>query len=451
VPRHRSQVIGRTPPQNVEAEQSVLGSMLLDRDAIARVAEGLWPDDFYRDAHRAIYTAILELFERGEPADLITVTDRLQQMGKLEAIGGATYLASLPNAVPTALNVEHYAAIVLEKATLRALIAAGGAITSLGYEGGDDVAELLDQAEQVVFAIGARRQRQDVQAIREILKASFEKIDRRYQQKGHVTGVASGFADLDHLTAGWQAGDMIIVAARPSMGKTTWALCAAQHAAVREHLPVAIFSLETSSEQLVQRILCSAAGVDNTKLRTGFLGDEDWRKLARAMGVLSEAPIYIDDSPTLSAMEIRAKARKLRAERGVGLVIVDYIQMIQARGRAENRTQELSEIARALKSMAKELEVPLIAVSQLSRAAETLGPRRPMLSHLRESGELEAVADVVLLLYREDYYDVEKARREGRENICEVIVAKHRNGPVGVVEVYFEKAIARFRNLERRR
>jgi replicative DNA helicase len=439
------------PPQNVDAEQSVLGSMLLDRDAIARVAEGLRPEDFYQGAHRAIYTAILELFERGEPVDLITVTDRLQLMGKLEEIGGATYLACLPNAVPTPLNAEQYAAIVIEKATLRALIAAGGAITSLGYEGGKDVAELLDQAEQAVFAIGARRQGQDVQAIRQILKASFEKIDRRYQQKGDVTGVASGFTDLDRLTAGWHAGDMIIVAARPSMGKTTWALCAAQHAALRGHLPVAIFSLETSSEQLVQRILCSEAGVDNTKLRTGFLSDEDWRKLARAMGALSEAPIYIDDSPTLSGMEIRAKARKLRAEQGLGLVVVDYIQMVQARGRAENRTQELSEIARALKSMAKELEVPLVVVSQLSRAAETLGSRRPMLSHLRESGELEAVADVVLLLYREDYYDVEKAQREGKENICEVIVAKHRNGPVGTVELYFDKAVSRFRNLEQRR
>ncbi len=451
MPRTPSQTIGPMPPQNLEAEQSVLGSMLLDRDAIARVAEGLRPEDFYRDAHRAIYTAILELFERGEPADLITVTDRLQQMGKLEEIGGVTYLASLPNTVPTSLNAEHYAAIVLEKATLRALIAAGSAITSRGYEGGDDVADLLDQAERAVFAIGARRQHQDVQTIREILKASFEKIDRRYQQKGHVTGVATGFTDLDHLTAGWQAGDMIIVAARPSMGKTTWALCAAQHAALREHLPVAIFSLETSSEQLVQRILCSEAGVDNTKLRTGFLGDEDWRKLARAMGALSEAPIYIDDSPTLSAMEIRAKARKLRAEHGLGLVVVDYIQMVQARGRVENRTQELSEIARALKSMAKELEVPLIAISQLSRAAETLGSRRPMLSHLRESGELEAVADVVLFLYREDYYDVEKAQRGGKENVCEVVIAKHRNGPVGTVELFFEKAISRFSNLEQQR
>jgi replicative DNA helicase len=240
---------------------------------------------------------------------------------------------------------------------------------------------------------------------------------------------------------------MIIVAARPSMGKTTWALCAAQHAALREHLPVAIFSLETSSEQLVHRILCSEAGVENTKLRTGFLGDEDWRKLARAMGALSEAPIYIDDSPTLSALQIRAKARKLKAEHGLALMVVDYIQMIQSRGRAENRTQELSEIARALKSLAKELEVPLIAVSQLSRAAETLGSRRPMLSHLRESGELEAVADVVLFLYREDYYDEERAQREGRENVCEVIVAKHRNGPVGTLELYFDKAISRFRNL----
>ncbi len=795
-------LIERVPPQNLEAEQGVLGSMLLDRDAIARVVEGLRPEDFYRDAHRVIYTAMLDLFERGEPVDLITITNRLSDMGKLEDVGGATYLASLPNAVPTAANVDYYAGIVLEKSMLRALISAGTQIASLGYEGLDDVADLIDKAEKLVFGIAARRNVQDFQAIKEILKASFEKIDKRYQEKGTVTGVATGFTDLDMLTSGLQPSDMVVVAARPSVGKclsydseilledgsiaaigevfhrrqgrlltlggnwkfgvtepsafmddgvkpvfrvttrlgrrvectaihpfltiqgwlplaslhvgervavprklevfgnkplreceikllayfigdgaltggkasftntngriikdfaaavgafgavrrrkerdrsggrapsfsvageakskavpaaiftlprtqlavflnrlfatdgwasiqtetklaqigystvserlarqiqhlllrfgiiaglwrravsyegarrdawsleitdpvsirifaqeigisrltgwsnihvgqrglsrgrlgpiaqaldeqdlrhlaesdvywdeivsiepqgekqvydltipethnfvsndicvhnTTFATNVAQHAALTEKTPVAIFSLETSKEQLVQRILCSEAQVDNTKLRTGFLADEDWRKIARAMGKLSEAPIFIDDSATLSVIEMRAKARKLRAEHGLGLIVIDYIQMIQSYKRAENRTQELSEIARSLKSLAKELEIPIIAVSQLSRAVEALGQKRPMLSHLRESGEIEQVSDLVLFLYREDYYDVEKAQKDNKENICEIIIAKHRNGPIGTVELYFHKEHSRFANLEKRR
>jgi len=347
--------------------------------------------------------------------------------------------------------VEHYAGIVLEKSLLRSLIAAGTEMVSLGYDEGEEVETLLDRAERAVFAIGQRRRRQEPQSIREILWQSFEKIDRRYQHKGAVTGLATGFTDLDLMTSGLQPGDMIIVAARPSMGKTTWCTNAALHAALVEALPVAIFSLETSREQLVHRILCAEARVDTARLRTGLLADEDWRRLARAMGTLSEAPIFIDDSPTLSVMEMRAKARKLKAEHGLALVVVDYIQMLQSVGRAENRTQELSEIARGLKSLAKELNVPLVAISQLSRAVETLGSRRPMLSHLRESGELEAVADVVLFLYREDYYDAERAERESKRDACEVIVAKHRNGPVGTIELYSEKACGRFANLERRR
>ncbi|TMI77763.1 MAG: replicative DNA helicase, partial [Bacillati bacterium ANGP1] len=376
--------IERVPPQNLEAEQSVLGSMLLDRDAIARVVESLRPEDFYRDLHRTIYTAVLELFERGEPVDLITVTNRLSGMGKLDDVGGATYLASLPNTVPTAANAEFYAGIVLEKSMLRALISAGTHIASRGFEGMDDVSALIDQAEKLVYGIAARRHIQDFQTIKEILKTSFEKIDKRYQEKGTVTGVATGFTDFDMLTSGLQPADMVIVAARPSVGKTTWASCVAQHAAITQKIPVAVFSLETSKEQLVQRILCSEARVDNTKLRTGFLADEDWRKLARAMGNLSEAPIFIDDSATLSVMEMRAKARKLKAEHGLGLIVIDYIQMIQSYKRAENRTQELSEIARGIKSLAKELDIPIIAISQLSRAVEALGSKRPMLSHLRE-------------------------------------------------------------------
>lgn len=446
-----AQQIERVPPQSLDAEQGVLGSMLLDRDAIARTVESLRPEDFYRDAHRIIYAAMLDLFERGEPVDLITVTNRLASMGKLEAAGGATYLASLPNAVPTAANVDYYAGIVLEKSMLRALINAGTHIAALGYEGTDDVTSLLDEAERLVFGIASRRNVQDFQAIKEILKESFDKIDRRYQDKGTVTGIATGFTDFDMLTSGLQPSDMVIVAARPSVGKTTFALNIAQHAALVHKVPVAIFSLETSKEQLVQRILCSEAQVDNTKLRTGFLADEDWRKLARAMGGLSEAPIFIDDSAVLSVIEMRAKARKLKAEHGLGLIVIDYIQMIQSFKRSENRTQELSEIARGIKSLAKELDVPVITISQLSRAVEALGQKRPMLSHLRESGELEQVSDLVIFLYREDYYDLEKAQRENKENICEVIIAKHRNGPIGTVELYFHKEFSRFANLERRR
>ena len=376
--------IERVPPQNLEAEQSVLGSMLLDRDAIARVVEALRPEDFYRDLHRTIFTAMLELFERGEPVDLITVTNKLAGAGKLEDVGGATYLASLPNTVPTAASAEFYAGIVLEKAMLRALISAGTQIASLGFEGMDEVSALIDQAEKLVYGIAARRNIQDFQTIKEILKASFEKIDKRYQEKGTVTGVPTGFTDFDMLTSGLQPADMVVVAARPAVGKTTISLNVAQHAAINHKIPVAIFSLETSKDQLVQRILCSEARVDNSKLRTGYLADEDWRKLARAMGSLSEAPIFIDDSATLSVMEMRAKARKLKAEHGLGLIVIDYIQLIHSFKRTENRTQELSEIARGIKSLAKELDLPIIAVSQLSRAVETLGSKRPMLSHLRE-------------------------------------------------------------------
>ncbi|HET7265215.1 MAG TPA: replicative DNA helicase [bacterium] len=446
-----AQQLERVPPQNLEAEQGVLGSMLLDRDAIARAIEGLRADDFYRDAHRVIFQAMVELFERGEPVDLITVTNRLAANGKLDDVGGATYVASLPNAVPTAANVDFYANIVLEKSMLRALISAGTHIAAMGYDGADDVAAMIDHAEKLVFGIASRRSVQDFEAIKEILKQSFEKIDKRYQEQGNVTGIETGFSDFDMQTSGLQPADMVIVAARPSVGKTTLCLNIASHAAVANKVPVAIFSLETSKEQLVERILCAEAQVDNTRLRRGYLADEDWRKLARAMGSLSEAPIFIDDSATMSVIEMRAKARKLKAEHGLGLIVIDYIQMIQSYKRTENRTQELSEIARSIKSLAKELDVPIIAISQLSRAVEALGQKRPMLSHLRESGEIEQVSDLVVFLYREDYYDQEKAQKENKENICELIIAKHRNGPIGTVELYFHKEHSRFANLEKRR
>ncbi len=782
--------IERVPPQNLEAEQGVLGSMLLDRDAIARVVELIRSEDFYRDAHRRVYDTMVELFERGEPVDLITVTDRLRDKGQLDDVGGAAYVTALLNAVPTAANVEFYARIVLQKSMLRQLIGAGTQIAHMGFEGENDVEILVDRAEKLVFSIANRRLVQEFLPIREILKESFERIDRRYQDKGTVTGVATGFTDLDQLTSGLQPADLAIVAARPAMGKclkydaeivdartgevctiqeivgrraaalwtldasgrlrvtapaqfvddgikpvyrvrtssgrevettlthpfltptgwrplselgagdavavparltvfgttdlpayevkllaylcvermptspalatdyadavavgeairaatkpaapragapealpvegavpvqgaavpeavgvllarypllngpadaraipglvfmltreklalflsrllacagvveavdsgedhpepqvavrcmlpsarmarqvqhlllrfgvasaaqaaeltvtgaharalfreigmvgwerlrtwarydqghlleppdvlwdavtaidyagdvqvydltvpgthnfiandvcvhnTTFSLNIAQHAAIHHQVPVAIFSLETSKEQLVQRFLCAEAEVDGSKLRTGFLSDSDWPKLARAMGRLSEAPVFIDDSANISVIEMRAKARKLKAEHGLGLIVVDYLQMIQSYKRTENRTQEISEIARSLKSLAKELDIPLIAISQLSRAVEITGTRRPLLSHLRESGELEQVADLVVFIYREDYYNPETEKK----NLAEIIIAKHRNGPIGMVELFFHKEHSRFANLERRR
>ncbi|MDR7401024.1 MAG: replicative DNA helicase [Armatimonadota bacterium] len=770
--------IERVPPQNLEAEQGVLGSMLLDRDAIARVVELLRPEDFYRDAHRRIFETVVELFERGEPVDLITVTDRLRDRGQLDDVGGAGYVTSLLHAVPTAANVEYYARIVLQKSMLRQLIAAGTQIAQMGYEGETDVEMLVDRAEKLVFSIANRRLAQEFVPIREILKESFERIDQRYQNKDTVTGVPTGFADLNKITSGFQPGDLVIVAARPAMGKclkydaelvdpltgdvrtiqelvgrrqavlwtldeggclrtaspshfvddgirpvfrvrtasgrevettashpfltpqgwrpladlrvgepiavparlpafgaldlpayevkllaylcartmatspalaadyadavavgeairaathprpapavqdparppvqgaavpevvgallarhpvlglpaesaalpavvfsltrpklalflsrllactavvegeadglavrcrlpsprmarqcqhlllrfgvaasvdgpdlrvsgdhgwrllrqvgmvgwerwrerarhetasllpdsdvlwdpvvaideageaqvydltvpsthnfvandicvhnTTFALNIARTAAVKHKIPVAIFSLETSKEQLVQRFLCAEAEVDGSKLRTGFLADSDWPRLAQAMGRLAEAPIFIDDSATISVIEMRAKARKMKAEHGLGLIVVDYLQMIQSYKRTENRTQEISEIARSLKSLAKELNIPLVAISQLSRAVEVTGTRRPMLSHLRESGELEQVADLVLFIYREDYYNPDTDKK----NIAEIIIAKHRNGPIGTVELYFHREFSKFGDLDLRR
>lgn len=442
-----SAVFDRMPPQNIEAEQSTLGSMLLDKDAIATAFEMLLPEDFYKEAHRLIYEAILSLYDKGQPVDVVTVTEQLRRQNALEKVGGASYITTLVNFVPTAANVGYYARIVKDKSILRSLVTAGTEIAAIGYEAQEDVESALDMAEQLIFRIAQKRGSEGVIDIKSVLIESFERIEYLYAHKGGVTGVPSGFMDLDQLTSGFQPSDVIIVAARPSMGKTTFALNIAEHVAVREKIPVLVFSLEMSREQVAQKMLCSAAGVDNQRLRTGFLKDSDWSKLSNALGVLSEAPIFIDDTPGISVMELRAKARRTKAQYGLGLVIVDYLQLLQARSRSESRQQEVSEISRALKSLAKELNVPVIALSQLSRAAEQNPKAVPRLANLRESGSLEQDSDVVIFLYREDYYEQETENKD----ITEVIVAKQRNGPTGSIKLLFQKEFSRFANIELRR
>lgn len=399
--------LDRIPPQNLDAEQSVLGSMLLgDREAIARAIEILRPDDFYRDAHRAIFDAMAGLFDRMEAIDLITVSEELKKKGLLEDLGGLAYLASLANMVPTAANVEYYARIVEEKAVLRELIAAATRIVNRGYAGSDEVEVLLDQAEQMIFEISQRRTTRGYSSLRDVLMKTFERIEHLYTTRGGVTGVPTGFTDLDQITSGLQQSEFIVVAARPSMGKTMLCLNIGRHAAVNHKIPVAIFSLEMSQEQLAQRLLCAEAGVDGQRLRTGYLADSDWPRLSHALGRLSEAPIFIDDTPGISVLELRAKARRMKAEHNLGLIIIDYLQLMQTRGRSENRQQEISEVSRSLKALARELQLPVLAASQLSRAVEQRQDRRPLLSDLREclagdsavalaSGEVRPIAELV--------------------------------------------------------
>jgi replicative DNA helicase len=436
----------KIPPQDLIAEQSVIGSMLLDKNAIVRVVEILHPDSFYRDAHRFIYEIILELFDRGEPVDLVTVTDSLRKSGKLDMTGGSVYVADLLNSVPTSANVEYYAKIVEEKATLRRLIEAGTRIVANAFEAAEDVDQIVDHAEKAIFNIALKRVREGFHKIDAVIKRVLDKIDSLYDKKEAITGTPSGFPDLDRLTAGFQNADLIIIAARPSVGKTALALNVAQNVAIRYKIPVAIFSLEMNKEQLAQRMLCSEAEVDAQRLKTASLSDTGWKKLTRALGKLSEAPIFIDDSATITATEIRAKARRLKLERGLGLVIVDYMQLMRGRLRVENRTQEISEIARSLKTLARELDVPVLALSQLSRAVEQRTDRIPRLSDLRESGEIEQTADVVLFIHREDYYNPQS----DRGNVAEIIIAKQRNGPVGTIELVFRKEIAKFASKESR-
>ena len=449
--------LDRIPPQNLEAEVSVLGAVLQESGALLKAMETLRPGDFYKEAHRKIFAACVELFERNEPVDLVTLANELMQRKVLEEVGGASYLASLVDSVPTAANAAYHARIVKDKAILSALIQKATAVVTRAYADTDDVGIVLDWAEQQIFEISQEKSSRSFVPLKSILKGTFELIETLYERKSHVTGVPTGFAKFDEMTAGLQPSDLIVVAGRPSMGKTSFCLNIAQHAAIHDHTTVAIFSLEMSKEQLVQRMLCSEAQVDSHKLRTGYLSDSDWPKLTRGAGILSESPVFIDDTPGITLLEMRAKARRLKAEQGLGLVIIDYLQLISGRGRAESRQQEISEISRSLKAMAKELSVPVVALSQLSRAVESREDKRPQLSDLRESGAIEQDADVVAFLYRHAVYarkDTSK-QPEGddseEDNTTEVIIGKQRNGPTGTVYLAFRREFTRFEEQERQR
>ncbi len=425
----------RLPPQSIEAEISVLGAMMLDKSAVGIALEALDEDCFYRRSHQRIFRAIVSLFERNEPADLVTVSEELNRHGHLEEAGGRAYIASLLDNVATAANVSYHAGIVQEKAVIRRLIEVTTLIASQSYGEVDDVDTLLDQAEHQIFAIAERRLRRGFLPLERVLHDAFEKVEKLHDQKGSVIGAPSGFKKLDELTAGFQPGDLVIIAGRPSMGKTAFALNVARNAAVDHKIPTAIFSLEMASYQLAQRLLCSEARVDAHRVRAGTLPDQDWQKLSIGVGNLAEAPIFIDDSPMMNVLEIRAKARRLQAERDIGLVIIDYLQLMQGPRGAESRQQEISLISRSLKSLAKELQVPILALSQLSRAVEVRGgDRRPQLSDLRESGALEQDADVVLFIYRGERYHPDDLELK---NKAEVIIGKQRNGPTGTVHLTF--------------
>lgn len=435
----------KLPPQHLEAEQSVLGGILIENDAINKVLEILTPDDFYRDAHRRIYNALINLSTRDEPADLITLTNELRKIDQLDAAGGASYIASLIDSVPTAANIEYYARIVKEKSILRQLIQTSTDIITESYQDRSDVESFLDEAERSIFQISENRVRPSFYPIRDIVKQSFKTLERLYEKKELVTGVPSGFKELDQMTAGFQPSDLIIVAGRPSMGKTAFCLNVAQYAAIEKRTPVAVFSLEMSKEQLVIRLLCSEAHVEGTKLRTGFLSEGDWPRLTIAAGNLSEAPIFIDDTAALSVLELRAKARRLKADQGLGMVIIDYLQLMRGRARAESRQQEISEISRSLKAVAKELNIPVIAVSQLSRRTEERTGMRPQLSDLRESGAIEQDADLILFLYRDEVYN--RSEDNPNRGKAEMIIGKQRNGPTGKIELAFLSKFTTFKDL----
>jgi replicative DNA helicase len=435
----------KLPPQNVEAEQSVLGGILIENEAINKVMEILTFDDFYRDAHRRIFNALISLSERDEPADLITLTNELRKIDQLDSIGGASYLASLIDSVPTAANIEYYAKIVKEKAILRKLIETSTDIITQSYEDRGDVEGFLDEAERAIFEISEKRVKPSFYFIRDIVKESFKTIERLFEKKELVTGVPSGLKELDGLTAGFHPSDLIIVAGRPSMGKTALCLNLAQYAAIEKRIPVAIFSLEMSKEQLVIRMLCSEARVEGTRLRTGFLTESDWPKLTLAAGNLSDAPIFIDDSAAISVLELRAKSRRLKGDYGLGMLIIDYLQLMKGRTRVESRQQEISEISRSLKALAKELNIPVIAVSQLSRKTEERQGMRPQLSDLRESGAIEQDADLILFLYRDEVYN--RSEDNPNKGKAEVIIGKQRNGPIGKIEMAFLDKFTTFKEL----
>ncbi|HYF78574.1 MAG TPA: replicative DNA helicase [Symbiobacteriaceae bacterium] len=439
----------RVPPQNLEAEQSVLGAMLIDRDAVVSVTNLLMPEDFYADKHQALYAAIHSIFGRGEPVDLITVQDELRKRGQLDDVGGLVYLTSLVNLVPSTANVQQYATIVQQKASLRRLQTVARKIVDDCYAT-EDIEATMQEAEKSVFSVTQRRSAKGYVHIKDALVTAYGHLEFLYSSKGRTTGVTTGFRDLDQMTSGLQPSDMIIIAARPSVGKTAFTLNVARNAAILGGAKVMFFSLEMGAEQLALRLLAAEAAVDGHKLRTGQLQDQDWARLGTGLATLAESGIFIDDTPNCPLPDLRAKARRVAAEHGLDLIMIDYLQLMsipQRPGAQQNRQQEISEISRSLKQLARELKVPVIALSQLSRSVEQRQDKRPMLSDLRESGAIEQDADMVAFLYRDDYYDPESEKK----NMVEVIVAKHRNGPVGSVDLYFMKDIQKMVGMEHKR
>jgi len=439
----------KLPPQSDEAEKSLLGCLMLDKNAVIKVADFLLVQDFYKGIHQEIYSVCLELFEKGEPIDLLSVASRLKDKGKLEEIGENSYLTDLINSVPTATNVLNYAKIVQRKRTLRDLIDSSHEIEQLGYDESEDTDLLVDKAEKRIFSIAQKSLSQKFIAVKDTLEEAFERIDNLSKHKEGLRGIPTGFTDLDNILAGFQKSDLIILASRPSMGKSTLAVNIATNIAISEKLPVGIFSLEMAKDQIVDRLIASVSGVNLWRLRTGHLTsegeDNDFSRIQQAMGILAETPIYIDDAALTNVLQMRAMARRLQADRGLGLLVIDYLQLMEARYPNESMVQQTTEISRSLKGLARELNVPVLAISQLSRAVEQRSPQIPRLADLRESGSLEQDADVVLFIYREDRYRPETSRK----NIADIIVAKHRNGPVGKVELYFDERTVSFRNLEK--
>lgn len=435
--------IDRLPPQNVEAEQSIIGAILIDNEALPKALEIIGIDDFYKTSHRKIFRSMVELFDRNEPIDLITLTDYMKRSDELDAVGGISYLSSLVNMVPTAANIKYHSKIVREKGLLRSLLRSATEIASKVYEDNLEAEEMVDYAEKSIFDISDKRVKASFITLKELIKSSFEMIEHLYDKKEAITGVPSGFRDLDELTTGFQKGDLIVVGGRPSMGKTSFTLNIAQHVGLESRETVAIFSLEMAKEQLAFRMLCSEAMVNSNSIRKGFIKKEDWHKLTGAASKLTGAPIFIDDSSGITVLELRAKARRLKMEHGLSLVIVDYLQLMRGKGSFERREQEISDISRSLKALAKELSIPVIAVSQLNRSVEQRRPPTPMLADLRESGAIEQDADVILFLYRDEVYNKDTPANKGE---AEVIVAKQRNGPIGKVNLTFNSSCTRFLN-----
>jgi len=443
----------KIPPQNIEAEQSVLGSLMIDKNAIIKIADLVNEDDFYKNSHGKIYKTMLYmlyLYEHHEPIDLLSLSNRLKETDEMEKIGGQSYLASLANAVPTAANIVHYAKIVAKKSVLRKLIDNASQIISNAYDETGEIDKTLDEAEQKIFSVSQKHIRQDFTPVKPILEEAFDRIDELHKNKGKLRGVPTGFADLDNILAGLQKSNLIILGARPSVGKSSLGLDLVRHAATKEKIPVGIFSLEMSKEEVIDRLICAEANIDLWKLRTGRLSDsgenDDFSRIGHAMGVLSEAPIFVDDTANINVMEMRTMARRLQAEHGLKMLVIDYLQLMEGRGKTDNRVQEVSEISRSLKGLARELDIPIVALSQLSRGIESRTDQRPKLSDLRESGSIEQDADVVLFIYREDKTKTDSENK----NIAEIMVAKHRNGPIGSVKLYFNEQTTSFKNLDKR-